>query len=259
MASKGLAIRHTDLILSKLMDGSVSAGDRSKRLAALPLLLFSVSLVGCSGLTRPKAQHELDEQFKAEKISKTSMDEPPKLLLNYGLRSPYCYMEPSSARWVLNGSSKTHGPDDKQRILVRSGYLTVSKIGPVTYTLMLTQKGHAAVSGEPYGHTVKPNCDSWQVDMPFAEWDNVTVTGVVQEGIHARVEAKLCEKLTPFGAELRRTLPEHDKEMIASTFFERANFYSSDGRRCETREIPFDKYDDGWRAGRLFGSKLSQR
>jgi len=120
MASKGLAIRHTDLILSKLMDGSVSAGDRSKRLAALPVLLFSVSLIGCSGLTRPKAQHELDEQFKAEKISKTSMDEPPKLLLNYGLRSPYCYMEPSSARWVLNSSSKTHGPDDKERILVLS-------------------------------------------------------------------------------------------------------------------------------------------
>ena len=124
---------------------------------------------------------------------------------------------------------------------------------PHVSRVVLTEAGKRAVSGEPYGHTQKAHCDSWQVNLPVAVFNRITVTGIQQESVRAKVDTELCRKLTFLGVALKNLNPSDDQQIllgIGSGFFDSYHFVKPD-EYCEYDSVMFNKYDDGWRAQSL--------
>jgi hypothetical protein len=83
--------------------------------------------------------------------------------------------------------------------------------------------------------------------------NEVTVTGIQQEGVRAKVDTRLCHKLTPLGVALKNMNPSDDQQIrlgIGSGFFDSYHFAKPD-EYCEYESVMFNKYDDGWRAQSL--------
>ena len=109
------------------------------------------------------------------------------------------------------------------------------------------EAGERAVSGEPYGHTQKTHCDSWQVNLPVAVCDGITVTGIQQESVRAKVDTRLCRKLTPLGVALKNLNPSDSQQIrwgIGLGFFDSYHFVKPD-EYCEYDSVMFNNYDDG--------------
>ena len=160
---------------------------------------------------------------------------PRYLLINTGLLSGGC----------LDIYSENYNPTDRPdyRALAKLGMLTVTPVVRA-WQVDFTDAGKRAVEGKAYAHTEKPNCDEWQSSLPVAVFDGVEVTGIQQEGIHARADFAIKWKLTPLGLALK-TIPEGNEEMGLGPEFLRLP--KGEGEFSENYVGQFERYDDGWR------------
>jgi hypothetical protein len=203
---------------------------RLKRLVIFAIVVLpSGLLVGCSNnLGRAEAE-------RAIKKAITRVPAPKELLINTGLVSGYC----------LDGGGDNYNPTDS------SDYKALAKLGMVTITpvahawqVEFTEAGKRAVQGKAYAHTQKPYCDEWQSNLPIAIFDGIEVTGIRQEGIHAKAEVAVKWKLTPLGLAIK-TLPKEYQDVGVGP-----EFLNTAGGKSEFSQkdvATFDKYDDGWR------------
>ena len=132
--------------------------------------------------------------------------------------------------------------------LQRIGAITVEKTAqPLVYNVALTDLAKQA-AGEVYDReTFESTCDLSQVNIIVAKYDRVKVTGIVQEGVAAKVDALICRKLSPFGEKFLQ-FPEKERGPLLSNSFSLGYRWEEEGGDyCLPDEFQFQKYDDGWR------------
>ena len=201
-----------------------------KRLALFVIVLLPVNLlIGCSNnLSRTEAQRLINKAIE-------QIPAPKELLINTGLVSGYC-----------TSTGASYNPTNRldYKTLVKLGMVTIMPVANA-WQVEFTDAGKRAVQGEPYAHAQKTNCDSWQSNLPVAIFDGIEVTGIQQEGIHAKADIAVKWKLTPLGLTLK-TIPEGDDiEMGLGREF--SHMPKGKGEFSENEGAAFEKYDDGWR------------
>jgi hypothetical protein len=200
-------------------------------LALVVIILLTASLlIGCSNnLGRGEAQRAINKAVK-------TVPRPKTLLIRTGLVSGYCY------DIYTTNYNPTSSLDYKA--LVKLGMVTITPIANA-WQVEFTEAGKRAVDGEPYAHTQKTNCDSWQSSLPVAVFDGIEVTGIQQEGVHAKADIAIKWKLTRLGLALK-TIPEgDDAEMGLGREF--SLMPKGKGEFSQNDVAKFEKYDDGWR------------
>ena len=89
-------------------------------------------------------------------------------------------------------------------MLAAVGYLAVQPIKKHVWRVDLTDLGKKSIAGEPYAHKQQGNdCDEWQVTMPLSKFDHLDVTGILEDGAHAKVEFTLTFTITQAGMDVR--------------------------------------------------------
>jgi hypothetical protein len=205
------------------------------------LIVLLLGLTGCTSgkLTRSQAEAIINKKQAAGGFY------TPMVITHIGKMSGYC-----SDFSRLGG---TAAQDDQLTsqvynfpLLQKLGALNVERVGqPYIYNITLTDFGKQ-VAGEPYGHTTfESTCDSWQVDLQVLTWDKATVTGIVQDGVLAKVETLLCRKPTAFGAKFLE-VPEEQRKFLLNNEYN-LGYLRSNGDYCKSDEFAFEKFDDGWR------------
>lgn len=134
---------------------------------------------------------------------------------------------------------------DDYKALSSGGYLKVQPIGNHVWDISLTELGHETVEGEPYGHTQKANCDSWQVTFPLSTSDGIKIVEIVQDGPHAKVDAIFKWKITPVGESIREQvavlkLSEDSAKRLLADVPESGTTYST------SRAAVFDRSGETW-------------
>jgi len=150
-------------------------------------------------------------------------------------------------------------------VLSATGYLTVLPIKKHVWDVELTELGKRSVSGKKYGHEQKGNCDEWQVTIPLSKYDHLDVTGIVEDGVHAKVDASLTFVILPVGLAVRTVAPAAILTADTKTYGEKfaQNFLNHSltvllgddlvdtppdkDRYVKEATFAFDKYDDGWK------------
>jgi hypothetical protein len=221
-------------------------------IVGLPLIV----LTACSShLTRPAAKSQLEQLAKQAK--EQNPDGPHSILVKIGT---VANCEPST--------SSGHDPvesDDSTAVLSATGYMTIRAIKTHVWDVELTELGNQSVAGDKYAHEQKGDCDQWQVTIPLAKYDHLDVTGIVEEGVHAKVDASLTFVITPVGLAVRKVAPgiifEIDKKMYGEKLaqdFRDDNVKrllgddlvytpSDKDRYIKQVTFQFEKYDDGWK------------
>ncbi len=194
------------------------------------IILPASLLIGCSSnLGRREAQTAINKAVKV-------VPRPKTLLIGTGLVSGYCYD-------IYTASyNPTSSPDYKA--LVKLRMITITPVSNA-WQVEFTEAGKRVVEGKSYAHTQKTNCDSWQSSLPVAVFDGIEVTGIQQEGIHAKADVAVKWKLTPLGIALK-TVPEgDDPEMGLGREF--SHMPKGEKEFSQNDVAKFEKYDDGWR------------
>jgi hypothetical protein len=212
------------------------------KLSALIVILVVTELLagaGCSNgkLTRTEAKEKLDKWQEVNQSAFGNVD----ILLVVGTVSDYC----NSAYPPFRPVSE----EDDYKLYTRLGLVTIHPEHAPVAAVSLTEAAKKAPIGEPYGHTVKKNCDTWQYSIPLTEFSENKVTGVQQEGTNAKVEYQACHKLTAIGKAVR-DLHLSDREMTLSLITGLEDMTRRAANRdsyCEYETARFAKYDDGWR------------
>lgn len=212
----------------------------------------AISLVGllanCSGhLSRSRVKSELTTAFQQD-ASPGGM----KLLIEVGKVSKECYDLPVD-----------YDSRDDYKALGRTGYITLESVGDHIWSAALTDSGQRARSGEPYNHVQKTTCDSWIVSLPLSVFSTIDVTGILEDGPHAKANAEARWKLTALGLALKRYFGPQLVESKSLTPAWRAS-QVKDGIKLvlgeDIMDMPdradgyttyvtaeYDKYDDGWK------------
>lgn len=205
-------------------------------------------LTGCSShLSRSRARAELTTEFQQDPNPGDT-----RLFIEIGTVSKECYDLPVD-----------YDSRDDYKALAQTGYITLKAEGDHIWNVALTDSGQRAKRSEPYNHIQKTNCDSWIVVFPLSVFSTVDVTGILEDGPHAKVNAEVRWKLTALGRDLKAYF---DPRLIESKSFTpswRASTYekSVKGILGETiMNMPrgansymtyltaeYDRYDDGWK------------
>jgi hypothetical protein len=197
------------------------------------LLVFAFLVLGCSShLTRSQAKQLLEQQAPyRENLSRNVM-------LQIGKIASDCYAQDFGLPQPYDGVEA----DDLYKGLSQAGFLTIKGTGPHAWDVSLTPVGQNGISGEPYAHKQNGRCDYWQVNLPLAILEGFTITGIQEEGTHAKADVVLSWKPTPVGTSLKKQKPLrlHDLSDIPDTDQEFHTYTTAS----------FDKYDDGWRLAR---------
>jgi hypothetical protein len=196
-------------------------------------LLSVVLLVGCSShLTRSKAKQLLEQEAQDKRYLGYLSDE---LRLNIGKMSSDCFGQDLG----LSHPYDQVESDDIYNALSQTGFLTIKSIGPHAYDVTLTPDGQSSVSGNPYAHKQSGRCDYWQIDVPLATFKGFTITGIQEDGSHAKADVAMTWAPTSVGIALKKQKPlrSHDLSRIPDTNQEFMTFMTES----------FDQYDDGWR------------
>jgi hypothetical protein len=230
------------------------AVSRTLRLLAVAGALL-LALSACSThLTRPKAKAQL------EQIAKQTQDPsgPHSILVKIGTVAD-CEPTPGLPHFDPVET------DYATQVLAATGYMVVRPVKKHVWDVELTDRGNQSVAGEKYAHEQKGECDQWQVTIPLAKYDHLDVTGIVEEGVHAKVDASFTFVITPVGMAARQVASdiifEADKkrydETLAHSFLESdvKQFLGEDlvhtppnkDRYIKQATFQFEKYDDGWK------------
>jgi hypothetical protein len=153
-------------------------------------------LTGCgSHLNRSNAKAQLEALLKQEQ--KLSPFGRESLTSHVGTVSGTCIDLPLSSDPVED--------DTDNAVLAAAGYLTVRPIKPHVWDVQLTNLGAQANSTEgKYGHQQNTDCDDWQVSLPLSRYDHLEVTGIVEDGVHAKVDANLTYVITALGLAVKK-------------------------------------------------------
>lgn len=228
-------------------------------LSAVLFQVLVLTLVACKSghLNRANAKAELE---KAQQLNPYG---PHSLMTHIGTVSGSCY------------DRTNYDPvqsDKEDAVLLATGYITTRSIKKNVWDVELTQLGQQAL-GSKYGHTQKVDCDDWQVEFPLSKYDHLDVTGIVEDGVHARVDATFTFVITPVGLAVRKIasavlfdvekreetklLGAETGEKLAHQFLDRevAGLLGEDlvylpqeaDRYVRQSTFAFDKYDDGWK------------
>jgi hypothetical protein len=135
-------------------------------------------LTACGGhLTRSDAKSQLEQQ--ARQAQQQDPGGPHYLLIKVGTVAN-CESHPGSDYDPAQSDPATAA-------LSATGYLTVRPVKKHVWDVELTESGRQSIAGEKYGHEKKGDCDQWQVTIPLAQYDHLDVTGIVEDGVHAKV------------------------------------------------------------------------
>jgi hypothetical protein len=216
-----------------------------KRGVALVVLLIALFILGCDSgkLNRAKAEAALDAARRASDMY------PPEVSAPVGKVSGFC-----------NKFARKAGTAAKQDVMAaavdRGYYSPLQRIGaitvettaqPLVYNVVLTDLAKRT-AGKAYDHeTFESTCDLSHVNIIVAKYDRVKVTGIVQQGVTAKVDALICRKLSPFGEKFLQ-FPEKERGSLLSNSFNLGYRWEEEGGDyCLLDEFQFQKYDDGWR------------
>jgi hypothetical protein len=207
-------------------------------------------------LTRSQAKAQLEKAAKQEQDK--NPDGPHCLLLKVG-KVADC----EASRYPPNYDPVEW--DKTTAVLSATGYVTVHPIKQRVWDVELTELGTHSISGEKYAHNQRGDCDDWQVTIPLCKYDHLDVTGIVEEGVHAKVDATLTFVITPVGMAVRKSAPTKVFEVNKKIFGEEMahKFLSNDletllgddliyapldkDRYFKKAVFAFEKYDDGWK------------
>jgi hypothetical protein len=218
----------------------------------LPAIIALVPmLAGCNGhLSRSRAKSQLEEAARQVR----DPDGPHPLLVRVG---------------TICGVSDYYDPVQSRSeyiVLSAAGYLTIRPVRlrgrKSVWDVELTESGRKTIGGEKYGHEQNGDCDEWQVTIPTAKYDHLDVTGIVEEGVHARVEAAQIFVITPAGMAVRKFASKiygnrmklgneflsDDHERLTNLLGEELAYAPPSADRYVIRgSFTFEKYDDGWK------------
>ena len=242
-------------------------------------------MIGCSSkLTRREAKHQIDAMLKPHAVGAKKQIAP-------GGVPGFDIVEMHSDTTTLNlddhkeygdviGVSLPNVPDSDGFLLdalSRVGYVTIEQNGPKVVmmegapwhyaksrTVRLTPKigtAKAILGGVQYstGFTCYPDPPRFCALPPLAEADeeHYEITGITQDGIHARVSISIPWKLTQLGRELK-SFAEQEEQAIdhasPGAYGDYPDLYSSEhflyshaDAGSSPATILFQKFDDGWR------------
>ena len=227
------------------------------------LLLFVFGaltlMTACDGghLTRATAKAQLDPLFK--KATSINSGGPHPLLFQIGTISGACNESVSKDYDVVESGAE-------YPVLSSTGYITIQQIKKHAWRVELSERGRKSIAGEPYGHKQNgDDCDQWQVSMPLAKYDHMDITGILEEGVHAKVDLAIVFAITQAGMDARRVADKYvfelDKkkygESLAQSFLsdnvksllgDDVAFAPPSARTYVNRaSVTFNKYDDGWK------------
>jgi len=165
--------------------------------------------------------------------------------------------------------------DKGDALLSAAGYIAIRPIREGVWKVELTRLGSQA-AGEKYAHKQATDCDGWQVDFDLARYDHLDVTGIAEDGAHAKVDASMTFAITPAGLAIRKRAPQiildADKgrfgENLAHLYLDEAmegllgrylaNSPPDKDRYTKQCSFAFEKYDDGWKATAFLGGNSRQ-
>lgn len=252
----------------------------------LAMAALAVLTIGCSSsLSRREASHQIDVMRKPHPMG------PKKVMATYGvpgfelpeddvLSEQIIHLDAHVAYGRLDFENKGQSPDSEEYFvdaLSKIGYVSVQEEGPKTVpvtgtplhyshsrTVRLTPKVGAETrtrNDKTYasGFSCYPAPDFAQCNTPpVIEIDNgYTITGIVQDEIHAKVNILISWKLSKFGSELKPYAAavqaneaklersDYDKYPALYPWEQFLNDHGISGRSPAT--ILFQKFDDGWR------------
>ena len=161
----------------------------TKTLLSLTLALASAA---CSDhLTRDNAKSQLEAVVKTEQMGLS-----PRLAIQIGTVFGNC-----------SGLTPNYEPvqfDPHYAVLSATGYVTARPIKKYVWEVALTQLGQQAIDRPKYAHEQQADCDEWQVDFPLSKYNHLDVTGIVEDGLHAKADASLIFVITPVGIAIRK-------------------------------------------------------
>lgn len=86
--------------------------------------------------------------------------------------------------------------DTASAILSATGYITIRPLKKHVWSVELTESGTKSITGDKYAHEQRGDCDQWQVTVPLSKYDHLDVTGIVEDGVHAKADASLTFVIT---------------------------------------------------------------
>jgi hypothetical protein len=186
---------------------------------------LSLLLISCGHLSRPNAAAQITK--------KTS---PNNVYPWVGTISHTCDDTLYGKLGLELGLGATPDPVQHDHIydaLSSTGYITIQPIKEHVSKVDLTALGKT-VAGTPFSETHATDCDASKVHITLATLKSVDITGIVEDGINAKVNAYLWYDLTPVALAITKQYPNFYKWEFSDSYSERGVF-------------DFVKYDDGWR------------
>jgi hypothetical protein len=156
-------------------------------------------------------------------------------------------------------------------VLSATGYVTIRPVRRHVWEVELTQLGDRSVDqlvmgdGGKYAHDKEGDCDSWQIDFALSKYDHLDVTGILEDGIHAKVETSTTFVVTPVGLAVRKqaesvivevhrrvfgdnvATPQYSRERVKAMLGDLFNSPPDADRYVKYGSFTFVKFDDGWR------------
>jgi hypothetical protein len=219
-------------------------------------LVFTLAACNSGHLTRSNAKSQLEKA--AKQAQQQNPNGPHSITTHIGTVSGKCYDEQVMQDYDPVENSK------EEAVLSATAYVTLRPVKKHVWDVELTQLGHQA-AGEKYAHTQKPDCDAWYVQFPLSKYDHLDVTGIVEDGVHAKVDASLTFVITPVGLAVRKVASSVILETDTKTYGEKLaqDFLSNNmttllgddlvyapqdaDRYVKQATFAFEKYDDGWK------------
>lgn len=81
--------------------------------------------------------------------------------------------------------------DNEWAVFSATGCITIRPIRKNVYDVELTQLGTGTIDGLKYAHRETADCDEWQVSFVLSKFDSLDVTGIVEDGVHAKVDTSM--------------------------------------------------------------------
>jgi hypothetical protein len=156
------------------------------------------------------------------------------------------------------------GTNGEYPALAAAGFIITKPIKKDVWSVELTDKGKKSIDGEPYGHRTGIDCDQWQVTMPLSRFDHIEVTGIVEDGVHAKVDVDSTFTILQAGFDLKPIAEKYIREAQSKTIRPKflgdstsSELHSFIGDIADTEpsanffvkhgSVSFTKYDDGWK------------
>jgi hypothetical protein len=231
-------------------------------------LVLTLAACNSGHLTRSRAKKQIEDAIKQ------SSGVPHALYIDVGTVSPIC----ADMAELRDFDSVEHSEEDA--ILSTLGYLTTRQIRKHVWDVALTEQGQKAMS-EKYRHKQKgADCDEWVALIPLAKYDHIDITGIVEDGVHAKADVSFAFVITPIGMDLKKgasavlldidkkKLESEKKSMpsIISLLESQHEKYATDSLKGDldrilgddvvntdsnkyvtNTSVEFEKYDNGWK------------